>query len=370
MEQTLLDYFLALVQIDSESKQEGAIARRLTEDLKALGAQVRFDSAHEQFGGEVGNLYASFDGIAGCEPILFAAHLDTVRPGRGVKPQVKDGFVVTDGATILGADDKSGIAQAVWAVKELKEAGEPHAPIELMFTVSEETGLLGAVHADYSLIRSKLAYALDSHVVGQFMTQAPTQYNIDYTVKGRASHAGVEPEKGINAIQIAAVGIAAMKLGRIDESTTCNIGNVEGGIATNVVPPVISVKGEVRGHDIERIQSAINAMNTAMEQAVAAMPGAVLEKRVYSKYASFTVADDEPVVLLAMRASKAAGCEPKTFRGGGGSDANIFNQKGIRTIVAGTGMDNVHTVEERISVAQLEKGCRWVKEVIRMHTNG
>jgi len=370
MQQSLLEYFLSLVRIDSESKQEGAVARQVADDLRALGAHVEFDRANEQTGGEVGNLYARFNGMAGREPILFSAHFDTVKPGCGVKPQIRDGYVYSDGTTVLGSDDKSGIAQIVWAIKELVEAGEPFAPIELLFTVSEEIGLLGAVHADYSLIRSRYGYALDSHTVGEFMTEAPTQYNIEYIVGGVAAHAGVEPEKGVNAIQVAARGIAAMQLGRIDENTTCNVGVIEGGTATNIVPNRVRLNCEVRGHDNANIEKVVNAMNAAMEQAVAGAPGATLEKKLYDRYERFSIPNDDFVTRLAVAAAEAVGCKPRTFRGGGGSDANIFNQKGIRSIVAGTGMDKVHTVHERIALDELERGYLWVKEVIRMYTNG
>jgi len=370
MEQSLLDYFLALVQIDSESKQEGAMARRLAADLEALGAHVQFDNAHRNFGGEVGNIHARFDGLADREPIMFSAHLDTVKPGRGIKPMITDGWIHTDGATILGSDDKSGVAELVWAMKELRESGEQHAPVEMLFTVSEEIGLLGAAYADYSLIRSKIGFALDSHVVGQLMTEAPTEYMLDYKVIGRASHAGVEPEKGINAIQVASAGVAAMKLGRIDEITTCNIGQMEGGLATNIVPEVVTIKGEARSHCEQRVKDVVESMNAAMQQAVDAVPGAKLEMNIQQKYMHFALAEDDPVVQLGLRAAHAVGADALAFRGGGGSDANVFNQKGIRTVVAGTGMDRVHTVNERISIAQLEQGCRWVKEVIRMYSNG
>ena len=204
MKKTVIEYFIELVKIDSESRHEKATAERLMEDLKILGAEIQFDNANKYTGGDIGNLYALFPGKIEKKPILFCAHMDTVKPGDGIKPQIKDNKIVSDGTTVLGSDDKSGIVEIIWAIKELLEAGEKTAPIEVLFTISEEIGLLGAKHLDYSLLKSEIGYALDSHHVGQISIGAPSQNSIKFIVRGKESHAGVAPEKGINAIKVAA----------------------------------------------------------------------------------------------------------------------------------------------------------------------
>ena len=254
MKQNVVDYFLELVQIDSESKNEKAVAEKLVEDLQKMGAEITFDRAHEQTGGNVGNLYAYFPGQIAKEPILFCAHMDTVVPGNSVKPQIKADRIVTDGKTVLGADDKSGIAEIIYGIKAIQDSGQAHAPIEALFTISEEIGLLGAKNLDYSLIKSKIGYALDSHEVGALTIGAPSQNSLKFIIHGKKSHAGAAPEEGVNAIQIAAEAITKMPMGRIDEETTCSIGIISGGSATNIVPDEVILKGEVRSHAPQKLK--------------------------------------------------------------------------------------------------------------------
>ncbi|MBP7899319.1 MAG: M20/M25/M40 family metallo-hydrolase, partial [Candidatus Syntrophosphaera sp.] len=216
MQDEVVNYFLELISIDSESGDERAIIDRLKADLKALGAKVEEDDAYILTGGNAGNLYAQIPGNLNKKPILFCAHSDTVKPGKGIKPIVKDGIIYSDGTTILGSDDKSGIAELITAIKEIIESGEKHPPIEVLITVSEEVGLLGAKHFDKSRLESAWGYALDTHQVEELVIGAPAQNSIQITFLGKESHAGVEPEKGINAIRVAAEAITAMPLGRID----------------------------------------------------------------------------------------------------------------------------------------------------------
>ncbi len=367
----IIEYFIDLIRIDSESKNEKEVATRIADDLIDMGAEVHFDSAHEKTGGNVGNLYARFKGDIDKAPILFCAHMDTVKPGNGITPVIEAGTIHTDGTTILGSDDKSGIAQIVCAIQELQQAGEKLPPIEIFFTISEEIGLLGAKHANYRWFQSKMGYALDSHTVGEFMVAAPSQNSIRYVIYGKEAHAGAEPEQGVNAIKIAANAIAKMKLGRIDEETTCNIGIIEGGLATNIVPNRVVVKGEARSHDPKKLeaitQQMTDALKEALEEAKTDFFTPSADVHVHNEYQSFCVADDAEVTLLAVEASKNAGLSPRTYRGGGGSDANIIGKHGIEMIVGGTGMDKVHTVNECIKVSDLENGCKWVKEVIRLY---
>ncbi len=373
MDNTIIEYFLSLIKIDSESKNEKAVAEKLEKDLKELGAEVLFDKAQLKTGGNVGNLYAYITGSINKPPILFCAHMDTVKPGNGINPQIKDGIITSDGTTILGADDKSGITEIIWAIKELKESGEKHAPVEILFTISEEIGLQGAKHLDYSLIRSKTGYALDSHHVGRLSIGAPSQNSLKFVVRGKESHAGVAPEKGINAIRVAAEAIAAMPDGRIDSETTCNVGIIKGGKATNVVPNEVIIEAEARSHNKDKLKKVSDEMCQAFREVVKKFQvgkyKTEVEIKVKEEYQAFRLNEKAEVVVLAKDAAEKLDIEFKTEIGGGGSDVNIFNQHGLQMAVAGTGMDKVHTVDECIKISELEIGAKWILEIIRGYSN-
>ena len=372
MKETLVDYFISLIKIDSESKNEKAVAIKIAEDLRYLGAEVTFDNAHEKTGGNIGNLYGYFSGNIDKKPILFCAHMDTVVPGNGIKPQIKDDRITTDGTTILGADDKSGIAEVIWAIKEIKEAEEDHAPIEVLFTISEEIGLLGAKLVDLSNIKSEFGYALDSHKIGHVVTGAPSQNSMKFTIHGKESHAGAAPEFGVSAIQIASEAISKMKLGRIDEETTCNIGIIEGGTATNIIPKEIIIKAEARSHNSDKLQKVTDnikqiLIDTAAKYKLGDFQASV-ESIIQKEYPAFVLENNDPCILLAKKATENIGLPFKSGISGGGSDANIFNFKGLKMAVVGSGMEDVHTVNEYIKLVDLENGTKWVKEVIREYS--
>jgi len=373
MEKKLIDYFIGLVKIDSESKNELATAKKLEADLIALGAEVKYDKANEKTGGNVGNLYAYFPGEIKKEPIMFCSHMDTVKPGNGIKPQLLEDRIVTDGTTILGSDDKSGIAEALWAVKEIKETGEDHAPVELLFTISEEIGLLGAKFLDYSMPKAKIAYALDSHSIGELVVGAPSQYSLEYTINGKESHAGVAPEAGVNAIKIAAEAIAALPIGRIDHETTTNIGIISGGAATNIVPNKVIIEGEIRSHNKEKMEALVKQFNETFQKTVDKYTlgdfQATVEINAEKEYDAFRLSEDNPLIALSQKACEKIGIEHKAVVGGGGSDANVFNANGINAVIVGSGMNKVHTVDEFILLKDLEDGKNWVKEVIRAHSS-
>ena len=372
MEKTLTDYFISLVKIDSESKFEKDTALQLEKDLIELGATVKYDNANVKTGGNIGNLYAYIEGSVVKDPILFCSHMDTVKPGIGIKPHIDNGVIKTDGTTILGSDDKSGIAEIIWAVKELKEVDEDHAPIEVLFTISEEIGLLGAKYLDYSMIKSKLGYALDSHKIGQIVIGAPSQNSMTYIVHGKEAHAGAEPERGVNAIKIAAEAIAKMNLGRIDDETTCNVGLITGGQATNIIPNKVLIEAEARSHNPEKLDKITNEMSSILTETVNKYKELGLktsvEINVENEYGSFRIQEDDPLVKLSEIACNNIDLEPETVVGGGGSDVNIFNANGLKMAVAGSGMDRVHTVKEQIKISDLENGAKWVKEVIREYS--
>ncbi len=372
MQQNIIEYFQELVRIDSESRNERAIADKIKADLSSLGFRVEEDKCGEQTGGNAGNIYAFLPGKTELPPILLCAHIDTVRPGNGIQPEVNNGRITSATATILGADDKSGVAEIIYGIKDLISTGYNYPPIEILFTVCEEIGLLGARYFDKSKLKSKIGYAFDSEDIGEFMIGAPSQNTIKVKIFGKEAHAGVEPEKGINAIRIASEAIASIPIGRIDFETTANIGIISGGTATNIVPNLVEVKGEARSHNEAKLAQVTNDIVSAFEKAAARHKleniEAKVEIDVKNEYKSFYMDESHQVVKVARRALQQLGIEPGFVKGGGGSDANIINAEGVAMIIAGTGMHGYHTVDENILIDDLVAGANTVKEIIKAYT--
>lgn len=356
----LMATFLELVQIDSPSGQEEEIAQHLATELMSIGLAAERDAT--------GNVIARLAGEG--EPILLCAHMDTVGPGRGVKPVVREGIITSDGTTILGADDKSGVAVILEVLHVLVEQGLPHPPLEIALTVSEENGLKGAKGLDLSGFRAREGVVLDSGgEIGTIIVTAPSHDKIRAVVHGKAAHAGVEPEKGINAIMVAAEAIAAMPLGRIDEETTANIGRIQGGTATNIVPDRVEIAGEARSHNEKKLEAQVQAMVGALKKA-AERRGATVEISVERSYSAFRLTEEDSIVRRAMAAAKTLGLTPILMPSGGGSDANIFNAQGIATINISTGMEKVHTTEECIAVANMVKCAEFLLAILGLGVKG
>jgi tripeptide aminopeptidase len=372
----LSETFLSLVRIDSESRHEAAIHLHLKNLLTSMGAEVATDRAGEGFGGEIGNLVARFPGNRDVEPMMLNAHMDTVNPGRGVRPQFKDGVFTSDGTTILGADDKSAIAVLLEVLRVIQENDLPHGPLDLLLTVGEEIGLMGAKHMDPGLLRARFGYALDTTDTDGIVVRAPGANRLTFTVFGKEAHAGVVPERGINAIALAAKAIAALDLGRIDAETTCNIGQIEGGAAVNIVPNRVVVKGEARSHDAGKLERVTNRMLGAFEDVVATarrnpsddLPR--LEADIEEDFRPTHIPEEHPVVTLARQAAANLGREIKAKSTGGGADANVFFANGIITGVLGTGMRDMHTLHESVALADMVKAAELVLEIIRLHAAG
>ena len=349
----LTRHFLDLVQIDSIPRHEGQIARALAVDLKALGATVEFDDAGTKVNGEVGNLIARFAGTTTAPPLLLCAHMDTVEPGIGVHPIVDGDVIRSDGTTVLGGDDKSGVAIVCECVRLCRERGLAMPPIDVVFTICEEIGLQGARYLDLSKVRSRYGLVFDSDAVGCVFTRAPGSNHIEAVVHGRAAHAGMAPERGLNAIQIAAEGVAAMRLGRIDAETTANIGTIQGGRAINTVPAEVRLQGEARSHDPAKLEAQTEAMCTALRTAVARYPGASVDITVDRIYEPMAVADDTPIMHLVRAAAAQVGRAIESAGMGGGCDANILNRRGLQVVNLGTGMRDIHTTSEWLQVSDM-----------------
>jgi tripeptide aminopeptidase len=345
--------FLELVQIDSLSRREGRIAERLAREMRELGADVVFDDAAKAVGGEVGNLIAHVPGSVDAPALLLCAHMDTVEPGTGVKPVVEDDVIRSDGTTVLGGDDKSGVAIVCETVRAAREAKLRHPPIDVVFTICEEVGLLGAKHLDVARLRARRGLVFDSDAVGCAFTRAPGANHLEIVVRGKAAHAGMAPERGTSAIQVAAEAIAAMRLGRLDAETTANLGIISGGRAVNIVPDEVRIRGEARSHDPERLAAQTEHMRRCFADAAARHPGATAEVTVHRQYEPMSVPDDAPIMRLVVAAAKRVGRTVEPAGMGGGCDANVLNRRGFEVVNLGTGMHDIHTTGEWLRVSDM-----------------
>lgn len=362
----MLAEFFELVKIKCSTRDERQVADILKARLAALGMEVTEDTAGEKIGGNCGNVFAYSEGtVHGVPTIMLSAHMDCVEPCGGIEPQLKDGIITSVGDTILGADDKAGIVAILEALRIIAEQKIPHGPLQVVFTVAEEGGLNGAKYMDPSLLTADFGYALDSGgAPGEIITMAPGQNSITAIVHGKKAHAGVAPEEGINAIVVAGKALAEMTYGRIDFETTANVGMISGGVATNIVPDMVEVRCEARSRNMEKLETQTNHMKETFEQ-VAAKNGGRAEVRVEKSYGPYVLAEDAPVVALAVAASKEIGLTPIIKATGGGSDANFFNNYSVPTAVLGVGMSKVHTTDEYIKEVDLYNSAELVVSLIK-----
>ncbi|MGY2573239.1 M20/M25/M40 family metallo-hydrolase [Vibrio sp. C8] len=358
-DQRLIEHFLEIIQIDSESGKEKVFADILSAQLEDLGFEVHKLPVPESVSNGY-NIYARLEGsLAGST--VFSCHMDTVSPGNGIQPVIEDGIIRSAGNTILGGDDKSGIAAILEAVKTLKEENTAHQTLEIAFTVHEEGGLMGSKHFDMNYIQSDKAIVLDTGgPIGTIITAAPGQQKLKVTVHGKPAHAGLAPEEGISAISVAADAITQMNLLRIDEETTANIGMVNGGLATNIVMPELTIVAEARSLNNEKLAAQVKHMVDTFE-AVAEKHGATVEIDSHRSYNAFVMDDSHPHIATIKQVFESMDIEPRTKSTGGGSDANNFNEKGLTTVNLSTGMSKVHTTEEFIAVADLIKISEFIK---------
>ncbi len=361
----LIEEFLELVQVDSETKNEATIAGVLTKKFEDLGLEVFEDDAKDKTGHGAGNLICNLKGTKeGADTIYFTSHMDTVVPGNQVKPIIEGDYIVTDGTTILGADDKAGLAAILEAIRLIKEQHVEHGDLQFIITVGEESGLVGAKALDPSHLKAKYGYAIDSNgEVGNIIVAAPTQAKINATVKGRTAHAGLAPEKGVSAITLASKAIAKMPLGRIDEETTANIGRFEGGKQTNIVCDHVEILAEARSLVPDKMNAQVEKMKQAFIQTAEEMGGEV-ELQVDIMYPGFKQQEGDHVVEVARTAAKQIGRESKLLTSGGGSDANIIAGHNIPTVNLAVGYEEIHTTNERMPVGELVKIAEFVTAII------
>ncbi len=361
---------MELCAIDSEPTRERLLADRLTELLSELGCTVTEDDTGERIGGTAGNLIARLDGTGPGEPFLFSCHIDRVVPGFGVKPRIDGDFIVSDGTTVLGADDAAGLAAVLEGLTTLRERNIPHPPLEIVLTVAEELALVGSSHLDTGRLTARCGFFLDaSGPVGEIVIQAPEQVKINAVFHGRSAHAGFAPEQGVSAIQIAAAAVSRMKLLRIDAETTANIGSIHAVGPTNIVADRCELQAEARSLDPAKLRAQVAGMTEAMEVAATEFGGSV-EIRSVSCYPAYRLAEDVEPAQRAARAARKIGVPARFKSTGGGSDANILNSKGILSVVLSCGYEKVHTTEERIALDQLALLAEWVIAIVTDGASG
>ena len=366
-EARLVQLFLDLCNINSPSRQEKEVVEWMKGFLTRHGLNWVEDNAGDEIGGNANNLIVHVPGnIAGAARIFFSAHFDTVEPTEGLVIEEVDGVFRSTSDTILGADDKGGMAPAIEAVLSLKESGEAHGDIYLLLSVAEEIGLLGAGALKIEDLNLDYGFVLDTGPpVGTYVTRTANHDKMDITITGKPAHAGKDPEKGINAIQVAADAIANMTLGRIDPETTANIGIITGGTGTNVVCPEVVIKAEARSTSTETLDAQIAHMKQCFTDA-AAKWGAEVRFDYKRHYSAYVIDEKSEVVRVGRQASQSLGLDAALRTTLGGSDANIYNAKGVPTIVMATGMDKIHTHDEFISRADLIKTAELALEVARV----
>jgi tripeptide aminopeptidase len=350
----LNDTFATLCAIESPTGHERRCADRVRFELEAIGLEVEEDGAGPIVGADAGNLFARIRGT-GPGSILLCAHMDTVPPLAPVDPVRVDGGWENANEGILGADNKAAVAVLIELARRVHGASEPPATgVELLFTVSEETGLHGAKAFDVGRLNSRFGFVFDhASPIGDMVIAAPTYHRIEAIVRGRAAHAGLRPEDGRSAIVAASRAVASMELGRLDAQTTANVGTIAGGTATNVVPERCRIEAEVRGHDQARVEQVVTELVDHLQDAVNASE-CDLDVIVTPMFHNYRVNPRAPEVELAERALRACGYEPRPIVSGGGSDVNAFRVNGFDCLNLADGTEHNHEPSERISVDALE----------------
>ncbi|WP_297487750.1 M20/M25/M40 family metallo-hydrolase [uncultured Cetobacterium sp.] len=363
-ENRIVENFLDMVKIPSPSKNERKMGDYLIEILKELGLEVEEDNAGIKNGGNCGNIIGILKS-QGRKKYLFSAHMDTVVPCEKITPIIENGIIKSDGTSILGGDDKGGIAAIIEMLRVIKEKNLDHPEIVVVFSMAEEIGLLGAKAFEVEKYNIDFGFILDSSgKPGKIITKAPSAARGVLKVIGKPAHAGISPENGINALTVAAHAITKIKLGRVDSETTSNIGVVSGGQATNIVMPTVELQYEARSLSNEKLENLLKETFDIFSN-VAEEFGAKFENEVNVEYPGFVLDDNEEVITIVKEACERAGITSETVSSGGGSDTNIYNNKGIPAVNLAVGMTKVHTLEEYIEISDLVKLAKILVEIIK-----
>jgi tripeptide aminopeptidase len=366
----LLNNLIEMLKIHSPSKKEGEYAKYLVNLLKEMGALIYLDEGYLEYGGDSPSIIAKFPGDIEGEGVTLAAHMDVVEPNSNVKPIVEGNIIRTDGTTTLGGDDKAGIASIIETLRAIKDENISHEDIYIVLTPCEEIGMLGAKYFDWKKVPEDMMPSKNMIVVdnagkaGLIAHTAPSKYDIEICFQGKKAHAGIEPEKGINAISVASYALSCMNIGRIDDLTTSNISKISSEFPSNVVPDVCRITGEVRGHSEDKIFEVIESYKKTCDEAIEKLGGSY--KLDYQcDYPALKPKDN---LVFAKQFAKIyeklnVPCELKVI--GGGSDSNIFAKQGFNSIIIGVGMNNVHTVEEYLEIDELLKTTEAIVRYIK-----
>ncbi len=354
MPSEVLDLFTQLAAVPSPPGEERAVADLVVAYLRDCGLAVDEDDCGPSIGSTMGNLLARLPGTVEGEPLLFCAHLDTVPPTAAIEPVVEDGFVRNAAGTILGADDKAAVAAMLEATRRVLAESRPHAGIELLFTPKEEVGLVGASAFDDSRLEAGVGYVYDQAApIGTIILGAPHSETLEVTFHGRAAHSGMHPDDGRSAILAAARAISELRLGRVDEDSTANVGTITGGTATNIIPEWCSFVGEARSHDERKLADLVQEMQDAITFA-ASVAECDVETIIRKSYRGYRFTKSDRAITLAAEALTRCGHEVVYERSGGAADANVFNNRGLQIVNLANGMTDIHTPDERIAVDDLD----------------
>ena len=345
MSERMIKNFCEMVSISSESGEEKEFIEFLkTKFQQEFNGQCQVDS----YGNLICGIPPKNSSVS--ESLMLAAHADTVKPGKGIKPVVRNGVIYSSGDTILGADCKGGIAIMLEAILSVPQ----HPPLEIVITREEETGFIGAKNLDYSLIRAKRGILLDMDELDAIVIGGPSYMLIDIEITGKGAHSGMEPEKGVSAIKAASLAIATLKDGRIDPETTANFGIIQGGLIRNSVPEKCTIRAEVRSLNHEKCIALSNTYKEVFE-VIAHSIGAKAEVNLNLAFKATRISEDAFMVQVAKKALKSVGIEPRVMVITGGLESAIYNEKGIETIPIGSGVKSEHTTSENISVEDMKK---------------
>jgi tripeptide aminopeptidase len=352
----VVDLFTELAAIPSPPGEERAVADVVASYLRDCALEVDEDGAAALVGSTAGNLYSRLDATTDGTPLFFCAHLDTVPPDGPLEPVVDDeGVVRNAGGTILGADNKAAVAAMLEATRRVLAENRPHAGIELLFTPKEEVGLLGAYAFDHTRLNARHGFVYDQAApIGDVVLGAPFSQALEVRFTGRASHSGMSPEEGRNAIAAAARAIADFRLGRVDEESTANVGVIHGGTAVNIVAEQCTFSAEARSQDEHKLDELVQEMVDACTFA-AQMTDCRVDVEMRKSYPGYRFGREDEVVRLAAAGLRREGHEPRYGFSGGAADANVFNERGLQCLNLANGMVDIHTSDERIAVADLEE---------------
>ncbi|MDE2844608.1 MAG: M20/M25/M40 family metallo-hydrolase [Chloroflexota bacterium] len=351
----LVESLISLIRIDSPTGEEDEMDREVTARLQNLGFTVKHDA--------YGNVIARLEGTG--EAVILSAHLDTVEPGRGIRPRLEGDILRSDGTTILGGDCKAGVAIVLEALTSVVESGSPHLPVEVVFSRAEEGGLNGSRNLDFSLISATRGVVFDGEgAVNRITSAAPAQNVIKAEITGRASHAGLEPEKGLSALVVAGHILTRLPLGRIDDETTSNVGYLEGGLKRNIVPERAFLDGEIRSRDQQKLDRLTDQFRQVFAEVGEMYPDARVDLDISNTYRAYRVDAEHPAAVMVSQALGQIGLQPQFAGSGGGSDANVFFEHGIAALPVGIGVRSFHTREETALIPEVLQGAEMCQRLI------